>query len=168
MDHVESLGSEFLTPRSARDKKRKSKKRRKAQPHDGDDVCAICDDGGYVTCCDSGCLRSFHLTEEHGEGSKCPSLGINSEEAKMIIDKKDFICKNCKYKQHQCSSCGLLGSSDLSSGAEVFQCKEYNCGHFYHPKCISKLLYPGDKLRACHFEHMQALPNYISPEMFAQ
>ena len=34
MDHVESLGSEFLTPRSARDKKRKSKKRRKAQPHD--------------------------------------------------------------------------------------------------------------------------------------
>ena len=98
--------------------------------------------------CDGGCLRSFHLTEEHGEGSKCPSLGLTSEQAKvplnwvadslnscllfyvrsasffslitqMIIGKKAFICKNCKYKQHQCSACGLLGSSDLSSGAEV-------------------------------------------------
>ncbi|XP_066356323.1 protein ENHANCED DOWNY MILDEW 2-like [Miscanthus floridulus] len=156
MNQVESSVSEFLTPRSARDVKRKSKKRRKAQHDDGDDVCAICDDGGYVTCCDGGCLRSFHLTEEHGEGSKCPSLEINSEEAKMIIDKKDFICKNCKYKKHQCSSCGLLGSSDLSSGAEVFQCKDYNCGHFYHPNCVSKLLYPDDKLRACHFEQYVA------------
>jgi hypothetical protein len=98
--------------------------------------------------CDGGCLRSFHLTEEHGEASKCPSLGLTSEQAKvpldwvadylnsslllyipitscfslitqMIIDKKDFICNNCKYKQHQCSACGLLGCSDLSSGAEV-------------------------------------------------
>lgn len=39
----------------------------------------------------------------------------------MILagDDKDFICKNCKYKRHQCFACGKLGSSDLSSEAEV-------------------------------------------------
>ncbi|KAJ1265236.1 hypothetical protein BS78_08G063700 [Paspalum vaginatum] len=152
MDRVESTSSEPRTRKRARDIKRKSKKKYKARPDDGDDVCAICDDGGYITCCDGGCLRSFHLTEEHGKGSKCPSLGISSEKAKMIIDKKAFICKNCKYKQHQCFACGLLGFSDLSSGAEVFQCKDNSCGHFYHPKCVSELLHPGSKLRASLLE----------------
>ena len=39
----------------------------------------------------------------------------------MILadEDTDFICKNCKYKQHQCFACGKLGSSDLSSEAEV-------------------------------------------------
>ena len=32
---------------------------------------------------------------------------------------QNFYCKNCKYKQHQCFSCGKLGSSDKFSGAEV-------------------------------------------------
>ena len=32
---------------------------------------------------------------------------------------QDFFCKNCQYKQHQCFSCGELGSSDKLSGAEV-------------------------------------------------
>ncbi|PAN16439.1 hypothetical protein PAHAL_3G060900 [Panicum hallii] len=135
MDGVENSGHVLRTPRKARDIKRKSKKKRKAEPQD-DILVAICDDGGFVTCCDGGCMRSFHLTEEHGEGSKCPSLGLTSEQAKMIIDKKDFICKNCKYKQHQCSACGLLWSSDLSSGAE----------------CISKLRHPDSKVRASLFE----------------
>ncbi|CAN6344719.1 unnamed protein product [Urochloa humidicola] len=155
MDGEENSGHVLRTPRRAHDVKRKSKKnkkKRKGRPEDGNDVCAICDDGGYVTCCDGGCLRSFHLTQEHGEGSKCPSLGLTSEQAKMIIDKKDFICKNCKYKQHQCSACGLLGSSDLSSRAEVFKCKDLACGHFYHPKCISELLHADSKVRASLFE----------------
>ena len=37
----------------------------------------------------------------------------------LAADDKDFICKNCKYKQHQCFACGKLGSSDLSSETEV-------------------------------------------------
>ncbi|PUZ63315.1 hypothetical protein GQ55_3G058200 [Panicum hallii var. hallii] len=108
-------------------------------------------------------MRSFHLTEEHGEGSKCPSLGLTSEQAKMIIDKKDFICKNCKYRQHQCSACGLLWSSDLSSGAECLKtdssisCRKKESTrlclwHFYHRKCISKLRHPDSKVRASLFE----------------
>ena len=27
-------------------------------------------------------------------------------------ERKDFICKNCKYKQHQCYICGDLEPSD--------------------------------------------------------
>uniref|UniRef100_A0A0A9FC37 Zinc finger PHD-type domain-containing protein n=1 Tax=Arundo donax TaxID=35708 RepID=A0A0A9FC37_ARUDO len=152
MDRVESSGDKLQTLRGAHEIKRKSNKKRKARPDGGDDVCAICDDGGYITCCDGGCLRSFHLTKEHGEASKCKSLGLASEEANMIIEKENFICKNCKYKQHQCFACELLGSSDLLSGAEVFQCKDVDCGHFYHPKCVAELLFPDSKVRASLFE----------------
>ncbi|PAN16440.1 hypothetical protein PAHAL_3G061000 [Panicum hallii] len=121
---------------------------------DGDDLCAICDNGGNVTCCDGGCGRSFHLTDENSEGSRCRLvLGLTKERAEMILadDDKDFICKNCKYKQHQCFACGKLGSSDLSSEAEVFQCEVDDCGRFYHPKCVAKLLYPDNRLEASLF-----------------
>jgi len=37
----------------------------------------------------------------------------------ILAADKDFICKNCKYQEHQCFACGKLGSSDLSSEAEV-------------------------------------------------
>lgn len=30
-----------------------------------------------------------------------------------------FKCQNCKYKLHQCFSCGQLGSSDKEKGVEV-------------------------------------------------
>ena len=43
----------------------------------------------------------------------------------LAADDKDFICKNCKYKQHQCFACGKLGSSDLSSEAEVGMAESY-------------------------------------------
>lgn len=33
-----------------------------------------------------------------------------------------FLCKNCKFKQHQCYACGELGSSDKSSDAKVWAC----------------------------------------------
>ncbi|CAL4896485.1 unnamed protein product [Urochloa decumbens] len=123
------------------------------------DVCAICDDGGSVTCCDGVCQRAFHLadsdseddSEEHDDCRE--KLGLTLEQAKMIISTEEgFICKNCQYKQHQCFACGLLGSSDdTSSQPEVFQCEQDDCAHFYHPKCIAQLLYP-DSEEAVHFE----------------
>ncbi|CAL4903718.1 unnamed protein product [Urochloa decumbens] len=131
-------------------------KRSKPKPRlDGDDFCAICDNGGNVTCCDGGCQRSFHLTDENNERSRCRFiLGLSKEQAEMILanDDKDFICKNCKYKQHQCFACGELESSDLSSEPKVFQCEVDDCGRFYHPKCVAKLIYPESKLEASLFE----------------
>ncbi|CAL4893045.1 unnamed protein product [Urochloa decumbens] len=121
---------------------------------DGDDFCAICDNGGNVTCCDGGCQRSFHLTDENSERSKCRLiLGLSKEQA-----------ENCKYKKHQCFACGELESSDLSSEPKVFQCEVDDCGRFYHPKCVAKLLYPESKLEALLFKvQVAARENFTCP-----
>ncbi|KAL3646057.1 hypothetical protein CASFOL_011237 [Castilleja foliolosa] len=110
-----------------------------------DHVCALCDDGGDLLCCEGRCIRSFHPTIESGTPSSCESLGYNSEHVQAI---PTFMCNNCQYKRHQCYICGRLGSSDKSSGAEVFPCVSATCGHFYHPKCVSELIFPGDENRA--------------------
>ncbi|KAK4746349.1 hypothetical protein SAY87_012661 [Trapa incisa] len=81
-----------------------------------DSVCAICDNGGNLLCCEGRCMRSFHATIESGEESECVSLGFTDAEVEAT---QQFLCKNCEYKQHQCYVCGKLGSSDKSSGAEV-------------------------------------------------
>ncbi|KAE9584135.1 putative histone-lysine N-methyltransferase chromatin regulator PHD family [Lupinus albus] len=101
-----------------------------------DDVCALCDNGGNLVCCDGACKRSFHATVEHGRESMCGSLGLTKKE----VDKKTFYCKNCEHKQHQCFACGKLGYSGLAKGAEVIQCDSATCYHFYHPHCVAKLL----------------------------
>ncbi|KAJ1265253.1 hypothetical protein BS78_08G064300 [Paspalum vaginatum] len=128
-----------------------------------DDLCAICDNGGSVTCCDGVCQRSFHLDDS--EDNSCrEALGLTKEEAEMIIVEKDFICKNCEYRQHQCFICGSLGSSDgASSQPEVFQCEHKDCGRFYHPKCISQLLYPDSELSATLFELEVAAKKFTCP-----
>uniref|UniRef100_A0A804N495 Zinc finger PHD-type domain-containing protein n=1 Tax=Zea mays TaxID=4577 RepID=A0A804N495_MAIZE len=107
----------------------------------GENVCAICDDGGNLTCCEGCCQRSFHLDNEH---NCIKTLGLTIQEAKNIIEKEDFICKNCQYKQHQCFICGSLGSSDDTdtSSQQVFQCEHDDCARFYHPKCVAQMLYP--------------------------
>ncbi|KAL8166946.1 hypothetical protein V2J09_008445 [Rumex salicifolius] len=121
-----------------------------------DSVCAICDNGGRIIPCDGICMRSFHTTPEDAikdaeadgleEIAICTSLGYSKKE---IRAKATFTCKNCMHKQHQCFSCGLLGSSDISSGvAEVFQCVSAACGYFYHPQCVAKLLHPADEAAA--------------------
>ncbi|XP_019183412.1 PREDICTED: protein ENHANCED DOWNY MILDEW 2 isoform X3 [Ipomoea nil] len=101
-------------------------------------VCAICDNGGEIICCEGNCLRSFHATKEAGRESDCESLGYTHEQVDAI---QKFYCKNCEYQKHQCFACGELGSSDLSSGAEVFRCINATCGRFYHPHCVAKLLH---------------------------
>lgn len=106
----------------------------------GDKVCAICDNGGDILCCEGKCLRSFHATEEAGSDSACDSLCFSDEQVEAI---QNFYCKNCQYKLHQCFACGKLGSSDdKSSACEVFRCVSGECGRFYHPHCVSKLLHP--------------------------
>ncbi|KAG7037353.1 Protein ENHANCED DOWNY MILDEW 2, partial [Cucurbita argyrosperma subsp. argyrosperma] len=112
-----------------------------------DSVCAFCDNGGNLLCCDGRCMRSFHATEENDD--ECLSLGLSKEEVDAI---ENYFCKNCEYKQHQCYACGNLGSSDKASGAEVFQCVNATCGHFYHPKCVSKLLHRENKIAAEELE----------------
>ncbi|XP_017980593.1 PREDICTED: protein ENHANCED DOWNY MILDEW 2 isoform X2 [Theobroma cacao] len=110
-----------------------------------DSVCAFCDNGGELLCCDGKCLRSFHATVEAGEESFCESLGFTQKQVEAM---QTFSCKNCEYNKHQCFACGKLGSSDKSSGAEVFRCSNATCGHFYHPHCVAKLLHKGDKVAA--------------------
>ncbi|KAL4309279.1 hypothetical protein GQ457_01G006680 [Hibiscus cannabinus] len=108
-----------------------------------DSVCAFCDDGGNIICCEGKCFRSFHPTAD--EESACESLGLTLKQVKAL---GTFLCKNCEYNQHQCFACGKLGSSDKFSGAEVFRCGNATCGRFYHPHCVVKLLYKGDKVAA--------------------
>ncbi|VFQ91772.1 unnamed protein product [Cuscuta campestris] len=124
-------------------------------------VCAICDNGGEIICCEGKCLRSFHATEEAGSDvdPPCESLGLTHEQ---VEDIQKFYCKNCLYQKHQCFACGELGSSDLSSGAEVFRCINATCGRFYHPHCVAKLLNRSKKL------NMDSLQKKIAAgELFA-
>ncbi|XP_060672411.1 protein ENHANCED DOWNY MILDEW 2 isoform X2 [Ziziphus jujuba] len=110
-----------------------------------DHVCAICDNGGEILCCEGRCMRSFHAAKEDGFDTRCESLGFLKDQVKAL---PSFMCQNCKHKQHQCFVCGKLGSSDKSRGAEVFPCACATCGHFYHPDCVAKLLHPANVYRA--------------------
>ncbi|XP_048328713.2 protein ENHANCED DOWNY MILDEW 2 isoform X3 [Ziziphus jujuba] len=115
-----------------------------------DSVCAICDNGGDILCCEGKCMRSFHATEEAGVESLCDSLGFLSKEEAEAIPV--FLCKNCEHDQHQCFVCGKLGSSNNSSSAEVFRCASATCGHFYHPHCVAKLLHLDDEVSSEELE----------------
>ncbi|KAF9610512.1 hypothetical protein IFM89_022792 [Coptis chinensis] len=110
-----------------------------------DSVCALCDNGGELLCCEGRCLRCFHATVDTGAQAGCKSLGLSEAQIQAM---QEFLCMNCKYNQHQCFSCGKLGSSDRSNNAEVFLCASANCGHFYHPRCVAKLLHPISELSA--------------------
>nr|GEW21153.1 protein enhanced downy mildew 2-like [Tanacetum cinerariifolium] len=111
-----------------------------------DSVCAFCDNGGDVLPCEGQCLRSFHPTIDAGLDTSCESLGFQNAAQYEAIP--NFLCDNCKFQKHQCFACGMLGSSDKSSAAEVFPCVSATCGHFYHPDCVAKLLYPSDETLA--------------------
>ncbi|XP_035846300.1 protein ENHANCED DOWNY MILDEW 2 isoform X2 [Helianthus annuus] len=107
-----------------------------------DTVCAICDNGGELAICEGKCFRSFHITPDSmsAHESSCESLCLPPKEF-----LKKLKCENCEYSLHQCFVCAELGSSDKSSNTEVFQCSSATCGHFYHPKCVAKLLQKNDK-----------------------
>ncbi|XP_026665046.1 protein ENHANCED DOWNY MILDEW 2 isoform X2 [Phoenix dactylifera] len=118
-----------------------------------DSICAICDNGGEILCCEGRCLRSFHATRDAGIDTDCRSLGYSRAQVEAM---QIFLCKNCQYKQHQCFACGKLGSSDETAGAKVFQCVSATCGHFYHPKCVARLLFPENQEEATECERKVA------------
>ncbi|PPD67415.1 hypothetical protein GOBAR_DD35708 [Gossypium barbadense] len=102
--------------------------------------------GHIQASCEGRCLRSFHPTKAAGIDSFCESLGfVNDAQIDAI---PSFLCKNCLYKQHQCYACGELGSSNKTSDQEVFPCVSATCGHFYHPKCVAKLLHTDNEAEA--------------------
>ncbi|KAG8087097.1 hypothetical protein GUJ93_ZPchr0010g10774 [Zizania palustris] len=113
-----------------------------------DSVCAICDNGGELLCCEGPCMRSFHAKVRDGEDSYCATLGYTKAEVKAI---QNFLCKNCEHKQHQCFVCGELEHSD-GVNAKVFLCNNATCGHFYHPKCVAPLLHPNNRNEASVLE----------------
>ncbi|KAG9453169.1 hypothetical protein H6P81_006073 [Aristolochia fimbriata] len=116
-----------------------------------DTVCAICDNGGKILCCEGKCMRSFHpiLSKD------CQGLGLTEAEVEDLKFKQ-FLCPNCLHKKHQCFACGRLGSSDKEANPEVFPCVSATCGYFYHPECVAKLLHPGNETE------MEDLKNKIS------
>nr|GEW52358.1 protein enhanced downy mildew 2-like [Tanacetum cinerariifolium] len=127
-----------------------------------DSVCAFCDNGGDVLPCEGHCLRSFHPTIDTGVETFCESLGF--ENAAQYEAIPNFLCDNCKFQKHQCFACGILGSSDKSSAAEVFPCVSATCGHFYHPDCVAKLLYPAaDETQALKLKSEIAGGEFICP-----
>ncbi|CAL5080641.1 unnamed protein product [Urochloa decumbens] len=113
-----------------------------------DSICAICDNGGDILCCDGPCMRSFHAKGGSGEDSYCDTLGYTEAQVEAM---KIFLCKNCEYKQHQCFICGVLEPSD-GAAAKVFLCNNATCGHFYHPKCVAKQLHPNNRNEAIELE----------------
>ncbi|XP_073099041.1 protein ENHANCED DOWNY MILDEW 2 isoform X9 [Elaeis guineensis] len=118
-----------------------------------DSVCAICDNGGEILCCEGKCLRSFHATRDAGIDTDCRSLGYTRAQVEAM---QIFLCKNCRYKQHQCFACGKLGSSDEKAGAKVFRCVSATCGRFYHPKCVARLLFPKNQAESTEFQRKVA------------
>ena len=48
-----------------------------------DSVCAFCDNGGKLLCCDGRCMRSFHPTVKDGEESVCESLGFTRKQVEV-------------------------------------------------------------------------------------
>ncbi|KAK3123209.1 hypothetical protein QOZ80_8AG0626260 [Eleusine coracana subsp. coracana] len=113
-----------------------------------DSVCAVCDNGGELLCCEGSCMRSFHAKIGDGEDSYCATLGYTKAELEAI---KNFLCKNCEYKEHQCFVCGVLEPSD-GPNAKVFLCNNATCGYFYHPKCVAQKLHPNNRNEALQLE----------------
>ncbi|KAM4103520.1 hypothetical protein ACJW30_06G085400 [Castanea mollissima] len=115
-----------------------------------DHVCSICDNGGEILCCEGKCLRSFHANIGSGAEDFCETLGYTDAQVKAM---PIFLCRNCKYQQHQCFVCGKLGFSDKSSDAEPAEVyysdnREnknvhelqfalcWRCPNAYHRKCL--------------------------------
>ncbi|GKE18006.1 enhanced downy mildew 2-like protein [Tanacetum coccineum] len=59
-----------------------------------DTVCAICDNGGLLVCCEGKCFRTFHATRESEEAqdSKCDSLCLSPEATRESEEAQESNC----------------------------------------------------------------------------
>lgn len=87
-----------------------------------DVICAACELGGDMICCDGHCLRSFH--------PKC--IDLNEED---IPEDAPFLCVDCSNGIHRCFVCKHF---ELES--ELVKCSLPFCGKFYHKK-VDKIEY---------------------------
>ena len=83
-----------------------------------DDVCAVCENGGDLICCEGRCFQSFHL------------------ECLQMTDIPDtFVCDICKRSadtgEETCFQCNKMCRVTEKNGGAV-RCKEPGCGKFFH------------------------------------
>ena len=77
-------------------------------------ICALCESGGDMICCDGKCLRSFH-----------PScIGLREED---IPEDSPFICSDCVNGIQRCFQCKHFGVA-----SQLIKCRVPFCGKFYH------------------------------------
>jgi len=88
---------------------------------DSDCICAICETGGELICCDGKCSRSFH--------PKC--IGLKDSD---VPDDQQFICSDCINCVHRCFSCKEFEFEDV-----LVKCGENSCGKFYHNKVCATI-----------------------------
>ncbi|KAG8051851.1 hypothetical protein GUJ93_ZPchr0001g30743 [Zizania palustris] len=109
-----------------------------------DSICAICDNGGDLLCCDGPCMRSFHAKIGTADDSYCDTLGYTEAQVQVM---KNFLCKNCEHKQHQCLSVeywNLLMDQLLwcffviMLPVGTFTTPNVRCPKSYHRKCLPR------------------------------
>ena len=77
-------------------------------------ICAVCELGGEMICCDGKCLRSFH------------PLCINLDE-ENIPEDSPFLCIDCENGLHRCFYC-----KKFDVEIDLIKCSLPFCGKFYH------------------------------------
>lgn len=66
----------------------------------------------------------------------------------------DILCK------FSCTE--YLKSIQLFTALKVFPCSASNCGHFYHPKCVARLLCADDQIKAEELQAKIAARDYFA------
>jgi GNAT superfamily N-acetyltransferase len=83
-----------------------------------EDVCAVCEEGGALLCCEGQCSRSFHLA----------CIGL-------LKTPEQLICKFCTHGQEECFLC-----KDKQPHTSMDRCVVPGCGKYYCSKCVDSLV----------------------------
>jgi len=111
-DILETLGAKNQQQRSKQEKSTDVL----ASADYSDVICAACELGGDMICCDGRCLRSFH-----------PScIDLNEED---IPEDSPFLCVDCTNGIHRCFAC-----KHFEIESDMVKCSVPFCGKYYHKK----------------------------------